>query len=219
VLSAVVAAALVGCGGRSKPSAPIPKAKMTAAEAALPDWAPKNPSPEFLRAAKVLKPMPSAMVKVPGVSDAENAAFLKEAAVVGQAGYEFFGALSDAQVQQFLTSTPDWSDKIAALPARFREQAAARWKGSKRLLIPVKSLTPKLRHAFDDWAVAWGKARATTHPDMADYLVMLYKQGARKDLSNVRVGFVSKAQPVGVISCVTKPDGTTDGMCSDFALR
>jgi len=46
-----------GCSHRApqRPSAPAPAPK---ASVPLPEWAPKDPSPEFLRAAKVLKPMP-----------------------------------------------------------------------------------------------------------------------------------------------------------------
>jgi hypothetical protein len=192
---------------------------MTAEQAALPDWAPKNPSPEFLRAAKVLKPMPLATFQSAGASAAENAAAARETAAIALAGYEFFGALTDEQVQQLLTSHPDWRTHLGAFPPEERAAEEANRKGWRRLLIPVKSLTPQLRAAFDDWAVAWGKARVTSHPDSADYLVALYKMGAKKDLSNVRVGFIIHPHDVGVISCITAADGKTDGMCADFAMR
>lgn len=185
-----VALAPLGCGGRS-PGTPPAAHPPGAAQASLPEWAPKHPSPEFLRALKVLKPMPLAALRLPGATDGENAIEARQATVMWPAAYEFFGTLSDAQVERFLTS--------------------------KQVLIPVKSLTPPQRRAFDKWANAWSEWRAGGYRD-ADYLVIIYKMGARRDLSNVRVGFVAHPHIVGVISCITKPDGTTDDMRSDFAL-
>jgi hypothetical protein len=202
-LGAVVTMALAGCGGRSKAPAPrgklpAPKAKMTAAQAALPEWAPKKPSPEFLRAAKVLKPIPLATARVPGVSDAENAAYVKEMTIVAQAGYEFFGTLSDEQVQRLLTSQPGK-------------------EGSRELLIPFTALTPSQRRAFDNFVNAFAKGRAVSHPDSADYRVELYRMGATRDLSNVRVGFWIQGHYVSLCSRVTAGAKTGTNL-SSFAM-
>lgn len=201
----------LACGSRGRP--PAPKARPTqAAQTALPEWAPKNPSPAFVRALKVLKPLPLSTLRSAGASEAQNAEATREATITWPAAYEFFGTLSDEQVQRFLTREPDWRNAIATE----RNEKEPR-KGWRRVLIPMKSLTPRQRRAFDNWATAWGKAREGREFDH-DYLVDLYKTGATRDLSNVRVGFKANPHYVGVISCITKPDGTTNGICSDFAL-
>jgi len=189
VISLVLAP--LGCRGRS-PGAPPAANRAGTGQASLPGWAPKHPSPEFLRALKVLKPQPLASLRLPGATDAENAIEARQATIMWPAAYEFFGTLSDAQVERFLTS--------------------------KQLLIPVQSLTPKQRRAFDKWANAWGEWRAGSYPD-ADFLVLLYKMGAKRDLSNVRVGFLAHSHIVGVTAHVTQPDGTTQDVRSEFALR
>lgn len=83
--SAVVALCFVmvcvaaGCGRKAEKT---PAAKATPpAGVGLPDWAPKNPSPEFLRAAKVLKPLPE---DAGGGGSPLTVAF-----------HEMFGALTD----------------------------------------------------------------------------------------------------------------------------
>jgi len=82
----------------------------------------------------------------------------------------------------------------------------------------MKDLTPRQRRAFDNWVAASDKANAGLRFH-EDYLVLLYKTGAARDLSNVRVGFVGRPDDVGVICCVTKSDGAADGVCSDFAPK
>jgi hypothetical protein len=211
VAAVVLALAICGCGHRAQPAAKAKPAQAT--QTLLPEWAPKSPSPEFLRAARVLKALPLSTVRFPGATEAQNAAEARAGTIEWPAAYEFFGTLTDTQMQRFLTSEPDWKEAIAT-----RRSEAEPRKGWKRVLIPMKSLTPPQRRAFDKWAAAWGRGREATHPDSADYLVLLYKAGATKDLSNVRIGFKANPHYVGVISCITKPDGTMDGICSDFAL-
>ena len=51
---------------------------------------------------------------------------------------------------------------------------------------------------------------------------MLYKKGAKRDLSNVAAGFDARQDErgghfVSIIPQVTKPDGKTDGFESAFA--
>ena len=62
----------------------------------LPEWAPKHPSPEFRRAAQVIKPgLPQAAEGArPSAPDETYYRSLP-------AAWEFFGTLSDAQIRQF----------------------------------------------------------------------------------------------------------------------
>jgi hypothetical protein len=55
IVGIAAALASLGCGKEQRPSVPTTVAK---ADVPLPEWAPNNPSPEFMRAARVLKPMP-----------------------------------------------------------------------------------------------------------------------------------------------------------------
>jgi hypothetical protein len=203
LLVAVVGAVAVlltsaGCGHRAAP--PAPKAEPAAKQSVpLPDWAPKHPSPEFLRALRVLKPVPEEEFTKAFGDSVTATAQADRARILRPAAYEFFGSLNDEQVQRFLK---DWDSK----------------RQKRRILIPVKSMTPKQRAAFDAYVRAWAKAFAG-QPD-GDYLVLLYKSGAKQDLSNVRVGFVaSGGHAVHVLFCIPNADGSDSGrgMCSWFA--
>jgi len=191
----------LACGNRGRPPTPKPKATQ-AAQAALPEWAPKNPSPAFLRATKVLKPLPLSFIKSPAKTDAENAARMKAAAITWAAAYEFFGTLSDRQVERFL-------------------QAKLRY-----LVIPIKQLTQEQRAAVDRYFEAWRQTHKAVllpgHPEIRDCVLMLYKRGAKRDLANVVAGFDAGKRAGGghVVSIcfeVTKPDGERDGFVSAFA--
>jgi len=85
-----VALALSGCGRR---------AGLGPGAVSLPEWAPKNPSPEFLRAAKVLKPVPPERMPKP-----LGNLLAPYASIVYPASYEFFGTLRDQQIQEFLAA-------------------------------------------------------------------------------------------------------------------
>ncbi len=162
-IAAVVAC--LGCGKEQKPTeaAPAPKTSVP-----LPDWAPENPSPEFLRAAKVLKPFPlGEMLRGPEGNDASTRAQVAYATRVWSAAYEFFGTLNDDQTERFLSSK------------------------DKHILIPVGSLTPKQRAALDAYFEASRQAGK-------DRLVELYKCGANKDLSNVETGFSARGRSVHI---------------------
>jgi hypothetical protein len=162
--------AFVTGGGAATPAvasakdAKAPKKPAAPAKPPLPEWAPKNPSPEFLRAAKVLKPEPLESLKQAGRPDAENAARIRGMIIKWRSAWDFFGTLSDAQIARFLRAKP------------------------KYLTIPVKQLTKKQRAALDRFFEAWREFRKG-HLEDADCLLMLYKEGAKRDLSNVRVGF------------------------------
>jgi len=96
-LSVVLLVCIAGCGqSPTQKSASVPKA-----EVPLPEWAPENPSPEFLRAARMLKPLPSEILG-PAAAEkgiSESAMMAMVAPIWGRA-YEFFGSLSDDQMER-----------------------------------------------------------------------------------------------------------------------
>jgi hypothetical protein len=161
-LSVLLLMLTFGCGHRpqQKPTNP-PPAPETAFP--LPEWAPKNPSPEFLRAARVLKPWPIEELLTSAQGDLAREARLKKMRRIWPAAYEFFGTLTDEQTQHFLST------------------------GTVR--IPVKSLSTQQRTALDNWLEAYRKNMAGLGPEKDDFLVRLYRDGAKEDLSNVEVGF------------------------------
>jgi hypothetical protein len=182
----VISLALVGCG--QKPAEPVtskpsPKVSVTnkpvPQATSLPEWAPANPSPEFLRAAKILRPLPLQDDPDIKTSDGSRASGELMAKVVRYAfprSYEFFGTLSDKQMELFLQ------------------------KGELR--IPFKSLTAGQRNAFDKWqkgvVEAFGNKLAATTS----------KLGAKKDYSNVDVGFGIKSikdRTIGVCLWIKLP--------------
>ena len=173
VLPIVAALLLVlGCGQRAAQEKPT-KTPTETANVPLPEWAPENPSPEFLRAARVLKPilqednMTSNMA--PGPTAAVQAHIRS---ILFPAAYEFFGTLSD--------------DQIEALLAR------------RELTVPIRSLTDAQRKALEAWFDAYERAYEGGPPESRDCRVVLYKLGASEDLANVRVGFGAHDHTVGV---------------------
>ena len=143
---------------------PALRADATSAETSvpLPDWAPKNPSPEFLRAAKVLKPLPQEREARLASRHPEVAAHMIHYNRVLVPTYELFGTLSDQQVQHF--------------------------RSTHEIRIPVKSLTRPQRTALNNWFETWRK-EMKDNEFTPDWLVILYREGAKEDLSNVDVGF------------------------------
>jgi hypothetical protein len=199
VLAAVLAAfCIAGCGRRSAQPPPKPVAQKNAVP--LPEWAPKNPSPEFLRAARVLKPLPRERGEALGMSPQEAAQSVAKLQATWIPAYEFLGSFTDEQVKAFLST--------------------------KKLRVPVKSLTDRQRGALNKWFDTWRTVMRGDDPD--DYMVILYKNGATEDLSNVDVGFATV--PVGTSSSsvisthrvhlwfwVRKADGSTPQMGTGFA--
>jgi hypothetical protein len=176
---AVAVLVLAGCGHRA---AQKPASTPAAPKAALPlpEWAPKNPSPEFLRAARMLKPMPAELewLSARGVpSESEKSLAAKRMMLVWPAAYEFFGALSDEQIAQFLRVR-----ELEAPPTGSRT-GSMRVRGHE-VVMPAKMLTTKQRAALDRFFDA---ARRSGQ----DVLLWLYEAGAKRDLSNVKVGFTT----------------------------
>jgi len=189
VLAAVlVAFCMAGCGRKSAQHPPKPVAQSVGVP--LPEWAPKNPSPEFLRAARVLKPIPQELLRGLAGQSAEGKVLLERAQASFPAIYEFFGTLTDEQVGQF--------------------------QSSKEIRIPAKSLVTAQRAALDKWFDAWRQAMKGAQPEFQDYLILLYKMGAKEDLSNVDVGFTAKTAGGGHIVHIYFWVRMTDGKVNDF---
>jgi hypothetical protein len=191
-VAAVVALVLSGCGRSGPPATPEGRGGQ-AAEVPLPEWAPENPSPEFLRAARVLKPVPPEHEQRQAGDDPAGQAWYMRYRRTYLASYEFFGTLGDEQMARFLSE--------------------------KKLLIRVQALTSKQRVAMDRWMEARREAMRGVGPESEDFLVNLFKLGAREDLSNVQVGFIaSGGHAVHVLFCVTQSGDKQDGICCSFAV-
>jgi hypothetical protein len=120
-----VALGLSGCGRRAG-------VEPGAVSLPLPEWAPENPSPEFLRAARVLKPLPLEMLKSLGGRAQVPDLVLKRYVGIWPAAYEFFGTLTDDQIERFRTTG--------------------------RIRIRVGDLTEEQRKAFDRFITARDRA-------------------------------------------------------------
>ena len=193
VLIAVAGLLPFGCA-RKAATKPAPRAKPTAqGKMTLPDWAPKHPSPEFMRAWRVLRPTPKEEFTKFGEGDPERLALAEHASRTWAAAYEFFGTLTDAQMKQFFAE-------------RF-------------IRMPVKSLSEKQRAALDGWFASWRRQMRGQSGIPADLVVMLYKMGAQPDLSNVDVGFgaQSKGRRVHTRLWVRGTDGKDSSFANDFA--
>jgi hypothetical protein len=164
--------------------------KTTPPHVDLPEWGPEDPSPEFLRAAKVLKPLPG------GMAEGDSALTV--------AFYEMFGALTDEQIATFLERKQgkvpaDAPDRTRAL---FKENYGASEVGGElvysrnEVSAPIKSLTPAQRKAFEKVRAVWSEVMKAQDED--DLLVMLYKMGAKEDLSNLDLGFMALGHEVSI---------------------
>jgi hypothetical protein len=194
-MAAVLCMAASGCGQKTiqKPAATPAVLKVSVP---LPEWAPKNPSPEFLRAARVLKPLPDeALQPAAGEAPAGMSAILQRYRGTFLASYEFFGALDDLQIERF--------------------------RATKEVRIPVQSLTAKQRAELGHWFENYCTVMKGTGPEFEDYLSMIYKMGGREDLSNVEVGFLAPggkaAHIVHIYFWVRMPDGKVNDFGTAFA--
>jgi hypothetical protein len=186
----VLAFAAIGCGHRgAQQKTGVPSGVV------LPEWAPKNPSPEFARAAAVLNAPPTLQemrdtVALPGKSEMEIQAAVERTTRHYIRAYGVFGALTDEQIRQL-------------------EDA---WE----VRIPIKSATPQQRAALDQWF--GGGAKGGSH----DPLIWLYKEGAKEDLSNVDFGFEhtaargsTKIYPIALCWWVKQANGKVDRFSGD----
>ena len=170
------------------PQQPKPAAQKSAVP--LPDWAPKDPSPEFLRAAKVLKPIPIELERQVVKSAPEGEALLARLRQTYPSAWEFFGTLDDRKIEGF--------------------------RETKEIRIPAKLLTQKQRTGFDHWLECWRAAMKGGPPEFQDYLILLYKMGAKDDLSNVDVGFTAKTAGGGHLVHIYFWVKAPDGKVNDF---
>lgn len=189
----IAAVALCGCGPRAAP--PAPKAKPTAvAQKPLPEWAPEDPSPEFLRAWKVLKPMPTEQPITTNMLESGFTEAVQDRTrrIMWPASYELFGSLTDEHLATFLTK--------------------------KESSVPYKSLSAKEREALERWFEAEREAGRGSPNEAEDARVLLYKGGAKEDFSNVRVGFgTHDTHVVGVCFWIIQPKGRPSQTFWDFA--
>jgi hypothetical protein len=133
----VCALALAGCAKKAA-KAPASGGVRRVHGVVLPAWAPKNPSPEFLRAAKVLKPLPDDLPTLPGPV---RQVMRRGYAAVMPAVYELFGSLSDEQMQKLIAS--------------------------REVRIPITEMTPLQRKAVDTYIERRrGVARDLGHDDL-----------------------------------------------------
>jgi hypothetical protein len=154
-LLAMTVVALGTLATKAQPKAtptPTPPRKAAPATRPLPEWAPKDPSREFLRANQLIRSVSLESLKSPRLSGKAQEAALAGSVRWKIGCYEFLGSLDDRQVQRVLAV------------------------GEVR--IPLKALTKRQRALFDAVFLRRG-----------DLKVSLYRIGAKKDLSNVEVGF------------------------------
>ena len=180
-----------GCGERAELSTTT-AAQPTQVEdmPPLPEWAPENPSPEFLRAARVLKPIPREILVNYAEGDKAKEAEIQRCLGTWPAHYEFFGTLTDKQIQQFLSK--------------------------KQIRIPIRSLTPKQRAAMESFFSEWRLAMKGT--EQPDFLVFLYKRGAKEDFSNVEAGFDAHGGVIVHIKFwISLSGGEVNEPCNAFA--
>jgi len=203
---------LAGCSDRQTP--PVPGSRPAAETAeklpALPEWAPEDPSREFVRAARVLKPIPEDVASY---------------SPLWPAAYEFFGTLTDKQVMKFLRprqmrhALEEMSEEVRAL---FKERYGAEEVGGKlvyehrHVSVPFGSLTARQREVFDKLVEGW-RETDWGDPDEADLIVRLYKRGAKEDLSNVEVAFSATGHVVNIDFVVRLPEGRVGSINTQIA--
>jgi hypothetical protein len=165
LLSGIVLVLLLvyGCDQRAPRESPAGNATH-AADVPLPEWAPKNPSPEFLRAAKVLRGVPMDAVGRGDLPEQTWRALLGYMRQINPTLWQLFGSLSDAQIDSFLAA--------------------------QRIAIPVRDLTPRQMAALDAVLDAnKGNEIQISGKNLPDFRTLLYKMGAEEDMSNVTIGF------------------------------
>jgi hypothetical protein len=202
VAVAVFVASMLMIGGCARKAASPPQPAAQKASIPLPEWAPKNPSPEFLRAAKVLGTRPWDPARDSTGNDLVDRSLQAKHERVSYPAWEFFGTLSDQEVHRLFAS------KVAAVGDRPASL-------SRAMTLPYKSMSHKQKAAFNRYLDVWRETYEGT--DLAQYgeglvpdrLVVLYKHGAKEDLSNVLITFeVLKNHLVRAAIYVVQSDGS-----------
>jgi len=159
-----------------------------------PSLSPKKPSPEFAKAAKLLKPIPPELLeRYVRMGPPAMAGVMKRYSDTFPAAYEFFGSLPDERLDRFVST------------------------GEVRM--PVTELDPPRRAALEKWFDAFRKAMRGGPPELQDYKLILSRMGAAQDLSNVDVGFTSPKHNVHIQFWVKQPGGKVEDAETWFALR
>ncbi len=150
----------------------------------LPEWAPENPSPEFLRAARVLKPYAEESSEALGDDLSRRTAQARYKLTL-PAAWEFFGTLSDEQIEHLLAA--------------------------KELRLTMKTMTETQRTALHHHLDVYREVMENvSDPEYGgDPWVVLYKFGATEDLSNVEVQFLVRSSGiVAFLLRVRRRDGS-----------
>ncbi len=179
---------LAGAGGCASKAQHTTGSRNVARQDDLPSWAPQHPSPEFLRAAKLLKAIPP-----------EAQPYSPEYVPC----WELFGSLTDQQIAEFMT----WRYQLRttrnlskdALDA-FMKTGQAGVEGDRVVLafrgahVPIASFSPRQRQLLDKYTAVY--AGENQGPGKHDLLVDLYHAGAKQDLSNVDLYFTANGHLV-----------------------
>jgi hypothetical protein len=168
-----IALTIIGCGGKRN-------AESTAApppDVVLPGWAPEDPSPELLRAARVLKPMPAESGPPANLPQEAFRALTAFKQKTDPLCWELFGSLPDEVIERFLAS--------------------------EKVEMRVPGLTQKQRGALEAVLTSFEDLRL--QGEEMDLRLVLYRDGAREDLSNVNIGF--KVMGDGVVCFFAKVRG------------
>jgi hypothetical protein len=190
-----VAVGVCAVSGRGHRAAhkPAPTPAVPKVAIPLPEWAPKNPSSEFLRAARVIRPWPEEPTPARDHEDLVGKARSALYRRTMPAAWEFFGTLSDEQIKRI--------------------------QSAKRLRLMLKDLTPKQRtalyHYFDVSRETMKGVPDTDAEFGDDVLVELYKLGATKDLSNVQIEFLVRegSHILAMFLRAQQRDGTLSPPC------
>jgi hypothetical protein len=158
------------------------------ADVFLPAWAPENPSPEFLRAARVIEPQPEEFRPTADESELTRLALQQRYRRTLVPAWELFGTLSDHQIDQLIHAK--------SIDLRYVD-------------LTEKQRSTLLRY-FDAHRDAFAGLSAEEHGYGEDPLVELYKAGAAEGLSNVEIEFATRRASGIVVMWVwvRQADGT-----------
>lgn len=188
----------------------------------LPEWAPKSPSPEFIRAAKYLSPLPP-----------ENAGY-HASGPLDAAAWELFGTLTDEQIKDFMTVKQDKCETkaLSESTVSFLKERCGGYEDGEYVItkkrdirIPIKSLTEPQRQALDRYVrlnreierqhlqdaidrqskLPEAEQKKIDESHYQDVLVLLLKNGAKEDLSDVSVVFETLGEHEGTFSLAMEP--------------
>jgi len=177
----VLASLLLLAGGCAPKAQQTTRPKNVSRQDQIPSWAPEHPSPEFLRAAKLLK-------AIPPEAQPYSAEYVP--------CWELFGSLTDKQLAELMTwkyefrSTRQISEELLGILVR---NGQSRVEGDRVVIahrfvsVPIKSFSRRQRQLLDKYIAVY--AGYNQPAGKHDLLVDLYHAGAKQDLSNVDLYF------------------------------